>query len=191
MSRNLKYYDLLVITPWGEYKALDKFKKITAFTIEGIEDKNVLQEIYERNLIGDVSLTSETKKKIKNAGLLLKSVGMRVNRYRHILHLIQRYWDMKILPASQYWRISVLLEGQNSEESKLHNIIEHRDHELFNTLYPPNFFYDTTNVSAYNKNQIVKKFPTYKTFSDISFQPSSDFDFNIPEYLYKRFGVKE
>ena len=39
------YYDCLIITTWSEYQSLDKHQKIVAFTIEGIDDKDLLIEI--------------------------------------------------------------------------------------------------------------------------------------------------
>jgi len=183
------YYDCLIITPWSDFQSLDKYQKISAFTIEGINDKDTLFEIYKNNLLDNKDLSAPTKASIKNVGISLKEISYRKNRYLHLAKTIKNYWQKKELSMSHYWYFST--RADTGEEIKLNGIVEDKNNPLFDKHYPPNFFYDHTSVRAYRKEDIDKKHPNHKKFNDICFTPEPDFDFNIPEYIFEKFGVKQ
>lgn len=186
------YYDCLIVVPWSEYQSFDKYQKITSFTLEGIEDSIFLREVLSNLIESSITgrpLSKDLHKKLQGLQNEIDFVDW-LYRYRHIANIIKRYWQQKELTTMVYWRIGVG-QSKNTEEIKLDNFVEHRDHDFFRRNYPPNFFYDHSDVRSYSEQQLEKRYPNRKKASEVVFTPEADFDYNIPEYLYEHYGIKE
>lgn len=195
-SKKSCYFDCLEIIPWSQYQQMtDKYQKLLSFTVEGIDDEEVLKELFRCDArVEKHTLPKHIKQKIKDTGMFLYQI--RAGRYLHISYILEHYWQaqeqskMKLLHMSEYHILSTN-SNDNEEEMKLDKIIVHGETFLKSNLCPPNFFYDTTHFRPCFKKDIVTKYKHNKHIEEISFKPEADFNFNIPLYLYEQFGIKK
>lgn len=188
------YYDLLEITPWSEYQAMtDKYKKIVSFTVNGIDDLEVLDALLSCNVKDNKQLPPEIKKKIKATGITLGSIS--TGRYTHISSTIHRFWQLKesMSTEDKFFSEYCLITSDSMDKGELvinHTLIHKND--LFNGSFcPPNFFNDSTNFRVCSQKDLQTKYRDYKNILDVGFMPEADFDFNVPLYLYTTYGIKK
>lgn len=175
---------------WEDYQKLNKYKKVFAFSVQNINDIEIIENIrnayfnpispYNRN-----KLDQEVKTKIKLLNISLKDIPFLVTNNMMILSNLRRYIQSKDLPLSKYIRITSPLLGVASEgEITLHNFVFHVDDESLSYLYPPNFPNDKSHTQSIRESLFDKLKVDLKKQTIAS--PHDDYDFNIPKYIIEK-----
>ena len=172
------YWDSLYPVIWDDYCCIDKYKKVSAFTLEDINCIPIINYCLEQkqnNPYAKLSFTNEVKILIKEEGLTLKDISLKVSRYTHICSLINHYSKMLSLTLSTHWLLVDTFD-------KTYRFAKHRDDPVWDTMYPPNSYHCTHKVRAYRETELKRREnDSYISVSDIKVE--NDFDFNIPEYF--------
>ncbi len=186
------FWNTLKAYTWDEYLQLDKYQKVIAYALEGINDISITKyylKHYQKVSDKKISLSPEIKIKIKSEVVYLKNMPNSI-RYIHLCSLIRRYFKMMSLTVSDNLRISMHKDDINSMSiGVFQGLCLHREDKIWDTHYPPNCFNDPSNIRAYCLRDIKKKnMYTTKNISD--FLLDEDFDFNIPKYFIDNYILK-
>ncbi|MCX6076395.1 MAG: hypothetical protein NTW78_05840 [Campylobacterales bacterium] len=176
---------------WSNYKSLNKYEKIYAFSMEGIEDIEIIDAVREAYFNSDNPYTKgildkSIKAKIKALNIYLKDIPLLITNNNTILHNLMEHLTGKDLILSTYIRIVSPLVGNPSDiEVNLHGFIFHKNDDRYNNIFPPNYPNDKSHILFIRKSQLKKYGIENLDMQNINFKLHKDYDFNICEYIIK------
>lgn len=179
---------------WSDYVKLNKFEKVYAFSVKGIDDISIVDAIRHSYFNTNepfckVPLNKDVKNKLKELGLHPNNINNSVTINRHIYSLLGHYINSSKLPSTYHIRIvSPLLAKSEEIETMLHNIIFSTNSQELYKFIPPNHPSDHSKISFIRDKDIHK----YETKSiDIGKLNSiihKDYDFNILQFIIDDFN---
>ena len=186
------FWNTLKAYTWEEYLLLDKYQKVVAYALDGINDITITKYYlnhYQRVTDDKIILSSEIKLKIKAEVVYLKNMPSS-NRYIHLCSLIRRYSKLMSLQLSHSLRICMSQDDvENTSIGVFEGLFFHKENKVWDTYYPPNYFNDLSNIRAYRLKDIKKKNMYIKT-SLPDYQLEEEFNFNIPKYFIDNYILK-
>lgn len=185
------YLESLQPCLYDDFKKLDKFEKLTKFTIK-LLDIETIELVLKNYLLSDIRYSALNKEKrayIKSFGYNSYTLYEATWHYSRLAYNVALYFTQIYCNNSKFWTFKV--PNTENKNRKLHKKFLKANDEFFSIYYPPNFWMDDSQVRALS-DDFLRITDDYEELQrDIKPTLHRDFDFNVPKYILENILPKD